>query len=310
MGQPVSRLGDHAYCPLDTHGCPSCPHPVFGPSISGSPDVIVNGQPVLRVGDVGIHRTCCSEGQWVAVEGSAGVFFNDLPVVRQGDETMHCGGTGVMIQGSANVSIGDIPEPMVVVAGFILPNLPDLIRDSILGGIKDLLCDEQENKDNPVCDLPDPPPVPPNLPPPPPKPAPVPKPTPAPKPAPAPTRIPWYKIPFRFPIPRCWIAAAIYGEDSEHFHYARLWITEGWHGTRADLVRALYGVTGPFIAALVREIPLIKRLLKPLFDRAVVRGQDYARRAGIAPNHLETPHSRQILSWRHAELESSRRARG
>ena len=51
----MGRLGDLSDVKVDAHGCPACPHPAKGPAIMGSPDVLVNGLPALRVTDKGIH---------------------------------------------------------------------------------------------------------------------------------------------------------------------------------------------------------------------------------------------------------------
>jgi uncharacterized Zn-binding protein involved in type VI secretion len=72
----------------------------------GSPTVFVNGKPVLRVDDVGVHAACCGPNQWKATTGSGTVFANGQSVVRKDDPTRHCGGNGQMIEGSPNVSAG------------------------------------------------------------------------------------------------------------------------------------------------------------------------------------------------------------
>lgn len=97
----VCRVGDKAQCPLDVHGNPCCPHPsVSGPATAGSPDVFIEGRPILRMGDAGVHTACCGPNTWTAVQGSAKVYANNIPVVRMGDFTRHCGGAGFMIEGS------------------------------------------------------------------------------------------------------------------------------------------------------------------------------------------------------------------
>ncbi len=102
----ICRAGDNAFCPADAHGKLCCPHPVTGPATAGSPDVMVNSQPALRVGDPGVHAACCGPNAWKAAAGSATVFINSKPVVRLGDATTHCGGSGTMIQASPDVIIG------------------------------------------------------------------------------------------------------------------------------------------------------------------------------------------------------------
>jgi uncharacterized Zn-binding protein involved in type VI secretion len=57
------------------------------PGNRGSPDVSVNGQKVLRIGDPGVHSACCGPNTWNCAAGSATVFVNGIPVVRLGDAT-------------------------------------------------------------------------------------------------------------------------------------------------------------------------------------------------------------------------------
>lgn len=102
----AARVGDNALCPSDAHGCPKCAHQVQGPATNGSPDVLFNGMPALRLGDPGVHSGCCGPNTWTAAQGSSTVFINGLPAVRMGDMTQHCGGVGNMIVGSPNILIG------------------------------------------------------------------------------------------------------------------------------------------------------------------------------------------------------------
>ena len=103
---PMGRLGDKSMTPADAHGCPACPHPAIGPAITGSPDVVVNNRPALRVGDHGLHAACCGPNLWTAVKGSATVLINNKPAHRQGDTDQHCGGVGQLIEGSTDVLVG------------------------------------------------------------------------------------------------------------------------------------------------------------------------------------------------------------
>lgn len=103
---PQARLTDMAKVPADAHGCPACPHTCVGPAIAGSPNVMVNSLPALRLGDPGIHAACCGPNLWATAAGSATVFINSIKAVRQNDKTSHCGGSGQMIMGSANVMTG------------------------------------------------------------------------------------------------------------------------------------------------------------------------------------------------------------
>ncbi|MFZ5476391.1 MAG: PAAR domain-containing protein [Myxococcota bacterium] len=103
---PQGRVNDLAFNPADAHGCPACPHPVIGPAVTGSPNVLVNGQQALRIGDPGIHSACCGPNTWVAAMGSGTVSINNIPAHRLGDMTTHCGGVGTLVTGSGNVIVG------------------------------------------------------------------------------------------------------------------------------------------------------------------------------------------------------------
>jgi len=102
----ASRLTDISHCPSDAHGCPSCAHPVTGPAVSGSANVFIDFLPALRVGDNGVHSSCCGGNTWKTIQGSATVFVNGKGLVRLGDATQHCGGAGTMQSASGTVTIG------------------------------------------------------------------------------------------------------------------------------------------------------------------------------------------------------------
>lgn len=101
------RLGDQAECPADSHGCLGCAHPVKGPAVKGSDDVFVNGSNALRVGDPGVHSSCCGPNTWQAAKGAPGVFANARAVHRKTDDTTHCGGAGHLVEGSPDVFVGN-----------------------------------------------------------------------------------------------------------------------------------------------------------------------------------------------------------
>jgi len=92
----VARLTDISHNPSDCHSCPGCCHDVKGPAITGSPDTILNGKPVLRAAgaDQGIHCCCCGSNSWMTLAGSGDIYLNGLPLVRLMDPTQHCGGIG------------------------------------------------------------------------------------------------------------------------------------------------------------------------------------------------------------------------
>jgi uncharacterized Zn-binding protein involved in type VI secretion len=103
----AGRLRDKAEVKADAHGCPGCPHNAKGPAILGSPTVLINDKPALRVTDMGIHMACCDGNIWVATKGSGTVLIDTLQAHRKDDMTTHCGGPGQLIEGSDDVIVGD-----------------------------------------------------------------------------------------------------------------------------------------------------------------------------------------------------------
>ncbi len=106
MLRNAGRVGDRA-AGICAHGCPGCPHPALGPAKEGSPDVFINKQWAVRVGDKGTETVCCNKSEWEAKTGSGTVFINNKKAHRILDITTHCGGVGILIEGSPNVFIGD-----------------------------------------------------------------------------------------------------------------------------------------------------------------------------------------------------------
>lgn len=106
MMRKLCRVGDKAHCPSDSHGNKCCkPHAVTGPAVSGSSNVFVDGIPALRLGDPGVHSTCCGSNTWRVSGGSTKVFINHIPAVRLGDATTHCGGAGTMVESCDKVFV-------------------------------------------------------------------------------------------------------------------------------------------------------------------------------------------------------------
>lgn len=89
-----ARLGSLARCAQDAHGCPACPHPTIGPLITGSPDFAIDGKPVARVGDKGVHQACCGPNTFTVAGGDPEIVINGRQVPRIRDRTQHCGGAG------------------------------------------------------------------------------------------------------------------------------------------------------------------------------------------------------------------------
>lgn len=99
-GKPAARLSDPTTCPVPGHGTP--------PIQSGSPDVLVNGLPAARLGDL------ASCGQAISGAYSSTVFINGKNAATVGSTLSH---GGVIIGGSGDVLIGDT----FVSAPFITP---------------------------------------------------------------------------------------------------------------------------------------------------------------------------------------------
>ncbi len=83
MGKPAAYLGAFHQCPDETS---KKPH-VGGPTLAASPNVLVGGLPMARVGD----KLVCQGPVDTIVEGSSSVTANGIPVARLGDGTAHGG---------------------------------------------------------------------------------------------------------------------------------------------------------------------------------------------------------------------------
>jgi uncharacterized Zn-binding protein involved in type VI secretion len=89
--------GDYAKNPK--HSCSRCrrcgKHFVKGPAVTGSPNVFIDGHPVVRVGDVGKHEpgVCCGGNHWEAFKSvtNTTVYVNDRLAFCDGDITRHDG---------------------------------------------------------------------------------------------------------------------------------------------------------------------------------------------------------------------------
>jgi uncharacterized Zn-binding protein involved in type VI secretion len=79
-----------------------CCHTCSGPTIAGSGDTFINNKPAIRVGAPGRHAACCGPNTYRTAAGSPDVFINNIAAVRIKDRTAHCGGIGMMIEGSGD----------------------------------------------------------------------------------------------------------------------------------------------------------------------------------------------------------------
>jgi uncharacterized Zn-binding protein involved in type VI secretion len=101
----VVRQGDKT-TGVCNKGLPCCPHSRSGTSQSSS-NVLINGLPVHRVNDTG-PTNCPHGGTFKSISGSGSVIINGQPVVTVGDPTvcMSCGMKGTHTEGSPDVFIG------------------------------------------------------------------------------------------------------------------------------------------------------------------------------------------------------------
>jgi len=103
MAKPASRLSDLNACPRPGHGT--------NPTTSGSPDVLINNLPTLRVGD----STACGDA---VTEGIGNILVNGKPIAFLGSATAH---GGLIVTGSGDVLVGTQWGSAPFVAPEILP---------------------------------------------------------------------------------------------------------------------------------------------------------------------------------------------
>lgn len=79
-------------------------------------------------------------------------------------------------------------------------------------------------------------------------------------------------------VGKCWIAEAVYGYNDLRTFMVRAWLngpfSDRWYG---KVTMAIYGTIGRPVASCVRSSAILRRLFKPLFDRAFRHAADYAR---------------------------------
>lgn len=93
MSKPAARQSDQDSCPLPGHG--------VNPTVSGSPNVLINGLPALRVGD----KSACGD---TVADGMSTILVNGIPIAFLGSSTSH---GGAIITGSADVLVGNQHTP-------------------------------------------------------------------------------------------------------------------------------------------------------------------------------------------------------
>ncbi|MHA6492123.1 PAAR domain-containing protein [Pseudomonas borbori] len=103
MAKPAARLSDKNACPLPGHGT--------NPTTSGSPNVLINNLPTLRVGD----SSACGDA---VTEGIGSILINGQPIAFLGSATAH---GGIIVTGSGDVLVGTQAGSAPFVAPQILP---------------------------------------------------------------------------------------------------------------------------------------------------------------------------------------------
>lgn len=72
----------------------------------------------------------------------------------------------------------------------------------------------------------------------------------------------------------CWIAEVLYGKDDPRTQLLRSWLGEVYGQTGVGrMIVAAYRAFGRGIAALARRSQMLRRVLRPLFDRGLRRAQ-------------------------------------
>jgi uncharacterized Zn-binding protein involved in type VI secretion len=117
MAKPAARLSDLNACPRSGHGT--------NPANSGSPNVLINNLPALRVGD----STACGDA---VTQGIANILVNGKPIAFQGSATAH---GGIIITGSGDVLVGTQTSSAPFSAPQVLPRHSEqyLLVDKITG---------------------------------------------------------------------------------------------------------------------------------------------------------------------------------
>lgn len=95
-----AHVGMLAFCEADSHGCPADPLSVIGPITTGSANVLVNGKPAARVGDVGVHAACAGANTFTIIDGDDRVLIDGRRAAWSFSTTRHCGGVGKILIGS------------------------------------------------------------------------------------------------------------------------------------------------------------------------------------------------------------------
>ncbi|WP_420804382.1 PAAR domain-containing protein [Yersinia ruckeri] len=94
------RVGDQVIG-FGSHGADCCGHNIQGVWTSGSPNTIVNGRPLVRVGDTGVTN-CPHCGTMTAMSGMPSVIVNGRQAHLMGGTVMFPCGQGTTISCSGD----------------------------------------------------------------------------------------------------------------------------------------------------------------------------------------------------------------
>ena len=88
------------------HYPPHGPCGISGTITTGSPNIFVNGKPIVTVGSLTNESDCCdSNRQGTVAAGSGKIFANGKAVARIGDAINPHNGTATIASGSSNVIV-------------------------------------------------------------------------------------------------------------------------------------------------------------------------------------------------------------
>lgn len=76
----------------------------------------------------------------------------------------------------------------------------------------------------------------------------------------------------------CWIAAVLYGYNTEKLRLARQWIFFHWTGRIADSFRYFYFRYGERWASFIQRYPFFQKIIRPFFDWAITQERHYQER--------------------------------
>lgn len=96
MGKPAAAIGDMHVCPMVTGLVPHVGGPILPP---GCPNVLIDGKPAARMGDI----VGCAGPPDAIAAGAPALLVGGKPLARMGDPTVH---GGMIVTGCARLLVG------------------------------------------------------------------------------------------------------------------------------------------------------------------------------------------------------------